>query len=251
MMVPALGPQGERALAALLRSRPLFGFDFDGTLAPIVTQPEAARVPPPLASALALLAARLPVAVVTGRAAADVRQRLGFEPAFVVGNHGAEGTSLALPAAGAAAMEGFRAKLAALAPDLQRAGVAVEDKGGSFALHYRNAADPALAQSCVDLLAASLDRSLHHFPGKFVLNVVPAGAPDKADAMAELVRHCGCGGAFFAGDDVNDEPVFERAPEHWVTVRVGADGPPSRARFFIDGPPAMEPLLQAVLRQLG
>lgn len=41
--------------------------------------------------------------------------------------------------------------------------------------------------------------------------------------------------ALFVGDDVNDEPVFARAPPHWPTVRVGRDGPPSQARFFIYG----------------
>lgn len=247
MMLPAHSPQGDRALAALLRTEPLFGFDFDGTLAPIVDDPASAGVPRQTVEALSALAARAPVAVVSGRAAADVQSRLGFEPAFIVGNHGSEGTSLGLPSGAPAAMEAFREKLELHAADLRHAGVAVEDKGGSFALHYRNARDPALARACVNLLATSLGPGLHHFDGKSVLNIVPAGAPDKADAMAELVRRAHCGGAFFAGDDVNDEPVFARAPEHWVTVRVGADGPPSKARFFIDGPQAMPALLQRIL----
>ena len=33
-------PDGEAALAAVLRLRPLMAFDFDGTLAPIVARPD-------------------------------------------------------------------------------------------------------------------------------------------------------------------------------------------------------------------
>ena len=75
-----LSARGEAALAALMRRRPLLAFDFDGTLAPIVARPEDARVPAAVAARLAVLALRLPVAIVTGRAIGDVRHRLGFEP---------------------------------------------------------------------------------------------------------------------------------------------------------------------------
>ena len=81
-------PKGEAALAALLRLQPLMAFDFDGTLAPIVAHPTDARIPPAVLTRLRALAQRLPVAIVTGRSVADVRARLGFEPHFVIGNHG-------------------------------------------------------------------------------------------------------------------------------------------------------------------
>ena len=53
----------EAALAAFLRRRPLLGFDFDGTLAPIVPRPEQARVSKSVSSKLRQLSARLPVAI--------------------------------------------------------------------------------------------------------------------------------------------------------------------------------------------
>jgi len=50
------------------------------------------------------------------------------------------------------------------------------------------------------------------------------------------------------GDDVNDEVVFERAPPSWLTVRVGLDAQNgSHARFFVDGPASLAPLLQRLL----
>src|SRR5690242_16341081 len=82
--------EGEQALEAVMRQRPLLAFDFDGTLAPIVARPDEAHVPLEVSHGLAELAQALPVAVITGRSVADVRPRLGFEPRYVVGNHGAE-----------------------------------------------------------------------------------------------------------------------------------------------------------------
>jgi len=62
-------PEGNAALAAALRLQPLLAFDFDGTLAPIVSHPSDARIPAEVADKLRQLARRLPVAMAdsTGR----------------------------------------------------------------------------------------------------------------------------------------------------------------------------------------
>ena len=65
--------------------------------------------------------------------------------------------------------------------------------------------------------------------------------------MRALVSRCGASCALFAGDDVNDEPVFVAAPPDWLTVRVGRDGPASRAQFFLDSPVEMAQLLEQML----
>jgi trehalose 6-phosphate phosphatase len=41
-----------------------------------------------------------------------------------------------------------------------------------------------------------------------------------------------CDRLFFAGDDLNDEPVFESALPGWATVKVGPERP-SSARFSL------------------
>ena len=245
-------PEGEAALAALMRFQPLLAFDFDGTLTPIVARPENARIPRPVVKRLRALAAQLPVAIVTGRALADVRERLGFEPRFVVGSHGAEDDSdPAGTAARIARLDGLRAVLQAQSNVLVRAGVAIEDKGPSLALHYRLARDRERARALIDELLVPLAASLQIFGGKMVLNAMAAGAPDKADSVQALVRRCGAAAAFFAGDDVNDEPVFAAAPRHWLTVRIGRDDPASRANFGLDGPQDMALLLDRVLALLA
>ncbi len=245
-------PEGEAALAAVLRLQPLMAFDFDGTLAPIVARPDDARISVAVAARLKTLASRLPVAIITGRAVADVRGRLGFEPQFIVGNHGAE-EDTAAPTDGALAspLDGFRAALRAHDDGLQAAGVVVEDKGLSMALHYRLSRDRAQAQQLIADLLTPEPAGLRLFAGKMVVNIVAADAPDKAQAVHALVARLGAAAAFFAGDDVNDEPVFVSAPAHWLTLRIGRDDPACRARFRLDGPHEMALLLGRVLSNLA
>ncbi|MBI5721640.1 MAG: trehalose-phosphatase [Burkholderiales bacterium] len=247
-------PEGEAALAAVMRRRLVLGFDFDGTLAPIVAHPGDARVPPAVAGRLRALAAVCPVVVVSGRAVADLRDRLGFTPRHVIGSHGADDPSsaetAAATAAHTAALQPLRAHLQRHAADLAAGGVMLEDKGASIALHYRLAPSPALARALLQRLLEPEPAGVRIFAGKRVLNAIAAAAPDKAHAMHELVHRLDADCAFFAGDDVNDEPVFASAPDDWLTVLVGGGRGHSHARFFIDGPQQMGHLLERALDHL-
>jgi trehalose 6-phosphate phosphatase len=227
-------PRGEAALEAVMRLDPVLAFDFDGTLAPIVDHPDDARVPVEIAQCLAELAQRHPVAIISGRSVGDVRARLGFAPRFVIGNHGAEDESSRLPGDARDALDALRARIVAAGPALVGAGVTVEDKRYSLALHYRLAPDAALARAAIAALLDGLPRGLDSFGGKCVVNVVAAGLPDKGDALAAIVRRSGAGAACFVGDDVNDEAVFRRASAPWLTIRIGVDDPGSQAMFFLD-----------------
>jgi trehalose 6-phosphate phosphatase len=241
-----LSPNGEAALAATMRLEPLLVFDFDGTLAPIVARPADARVSVAVARRLERLGRVLPVAIVTGRRVDDVASRLGFKPRFIIGNHGAEDPTR--PSAGAeAALEPLRERLRVHAEALQAAGVDVEDKRLSVALHYRLAQDREKAQGLITSVLRGPHERTRIFGGKCVVNVAPADVPDKADAVASLVRRCTAASAVFVGDDVNDEVVFERAQPQWLTVRVGRDDPHSRARFFLDGHAEVGILLHRML----
>jgi trehalose 6-phosphate phosphatase len=249
-------PEGEAMLAATVARKPLLAFDFDGTLAPIVAQPDAARVPDEVALRLQALALLLPVAIVTGRSVADVRGRLGFTPHYIVGNHGAEqdlaADDLAAvdPLPVSQAMDSLRARLRQRQAELTRLGVTVEDKQHSMALHYRLSPQRELAQALIQDLLAPPEAALRIFAGKMVVNISPADSADKADAVQALVARCGASCAIFAGDDVNDEPVFVAAPSTWLTLRVGRDERHSDARYFVHGPHEMALLLDRILALL-
>lgn len=249
---PLLGPQGLAALADLARSPALFAFDFDGTLAPIRPRPEEVQVSATIALRLDKLARVRPVAIVTGRRIADVRDRLGFVPSWIVGNHGAEDDGDPDAATRAfEALAALRARLAERADVLGQAGVMLEDKGQSLALHFRTAPDRAAAAALIEAELAGFSDTLHVFGGKLVVNAVAAGAPDKAVAVQRLIARAGVQAAFFAGDDLNDEPVFAAAQPGWVTVRIGCERRASAARFCIDGPQEMAGVLDRILASIG
>jgi trehalose 6-phosphate phosphatase len=244
-------PAGEADLAATVARRPLLAFDFDGTLSPIVTRPIDARVPIGTLRRLQRLAHRLPTAVISGRAVEDLRHRLGFEPTFLVGNHGAEDATLAHRPELSAALDNLRARVQALGADLKHAHVQVEDKGASIALHYRLATDRAAAIDAIGRLLDPIEPGLHVFGGKMVVNVVSSAADDKAAALHRLARRAGVHAVVYFGDDVNDETVFAAREPHWLTIRVGADAPESAARYFIGGTRDMPRLLDRILMLTG
>ena len=252
MLKPLLGPQGLAALAALARAPALFAFDFDGTLAPIRPRPDDVQVSTTIALRLEKLARARPVAIVTGRQIADVRERLGFTPAWIIGHHGAEDDGDPDAAARArAALDPLRERVRSRADGLAAAGVLVEDKGQSLARHFRTAPDRAAASALIEEVLAGFTATLHVFGGKLVYNAVAADAPDKAVAVQRLIARTGAHAAFFAGDDVNDEPVFAAARPDWVTVRIGCERRESAAFYCVDGPHEMAGVLDRILALIG
>lgn len=240
---------GLQALQEVMSHAPLLAFDFDGTLAPIVARPDDACVPLSISQHLQKLASMLPTVIVTGRQVADVTPRLNFQPRVIVGNHGAEDPGM--PQLGQATwhehLAPARDLFVAHQARLDEAGVQVEDKGHSMALHYRLAKDHERAVSLIASLLGGLGQEVRMFGGKCVVNIVSASAPDKGDAVLRLALSMGATHGVFIGDDVNDEPVFRKAPPDWLTVRIGRDDPMSSARFFLDSHSEVAPMLQSMI----
>jgi trehalose 6-phosphate phosphatase len=250
-VIHALSQQGRQRVLQFLARRPLLTFDIDGTLAPIVARPDAARIPDPLQRALAQLCTVAPVAVLTGRGRADARRMLAFEPAYVLGNHGVEG----LPgwdARSARFADVCRAWHAALdrSGALAQAGVTLEDKRFSLSLHYRRAADPAYARRVISARVAALSPPAHVVMGKSVVNLLPPGAPTKGDALRELLQQLPSHCAIYCGDDETDEHVFELPDDMLLGVRVGAQHG-SEATLFVDGPELMIDLVELLKQRWG
>ncbi len=222
----ALGSAAIPKIRELVRNRAMLAFDIDGTLAPIAADPSGARIPDDLKIALRALSTHTSIAIITGRAIADARDILGFEPHYLVGNHGAEGNP-GFDAAGSdlpAICAGWRIQLAGNGSSGHAralAGVLLEDKKYSLTFHYRRAAQPVLARKILEECA----QRLHPLPdivhGKRVINLLPPGAPHKGEALADLLGHSGCESALYVGDDVTDEDVFQMRMPDVLSVRVG------------------------------
>lgn len=227
---------------AWFAARPvLIGLDFDGTLAPIVPRPAQAAMRRRTAQLLAAVCARYPVAVISGRHGADVRARLGDAPVrYVVGNHGAD-----IVAASDARREAVAAVRQVLCQRLAgAAGIHVEDKVDSIAVHFRDAPGQARARARIMRAMHESPHPMRCFGGHAVVNVVPPGGPNKGEALRALVRRAGATAALFVGDDATDEDVFvrDRGDGDLLTIRVG-NTPRSAARFYLRDQAAVDDLL--------
>ncbi|MFI8189623.1 trehalose-phosphatase [Streptomyces sp. NPDC085946] len=266
---------GRDGLDALLArpDRALIGLDFDGTLAPIVADPEQARAHPDAVPALAALAPKVAaVAVVTGRPAGVAVRNGGFagvpglERLVVLGHYGAErwdavtGTVTApAPHPGVAAV---RAELPGV---LDRVGAWqgtwIEEKGRAVAVHTRRAADPQAAFEALRAPLAELAarHGLIVEPGRLVLELRPPGM-DKGVALVDLAREIGAGSVLYAGDDLGDLPAFGAVDKlrsdgtPGVLVCSGSDEVAElreRADLVVDGPQGVVALLRLLAARLA
>ena len=199
-------------------SKVLLAFDYDGTLAPIVSDPRRAVLRKSTRELLSQVAERYPTVVISGRSHADVRKRVsGLGVAGVIGNHGLEPW---------AAADRYHRAVKRWMPKLHRAlgdvpGVQVENKHYSVALHYRHAKNKRTAREAILDAVATLGPA-RVMGGKQVVNVLPIGAPHKGAALERERDRLGCDTAIYVGDDETDEDVFTlHQPKRLLSVRVG------------------------------
>jgi len=215
-------------LERFARSRTLLALDYDGTLAPIVTDPDRAAMRASTRRLLGQVARAYPSVVISGRSRRDVARRLqGIALAAVVGNHGLEPWHAEARPAGAVRrwIPLLRGQLGGIP------GVVIEDKGLSLAIHYRNAHDRKQARAKVLAAAARLDR-VRLLGGKQVLNVLPAGAPDKGRALEQARVRQACDVAIYVGDDETDEDAFGLGRNgRLLAIRVGRKRASSAAYY--------------------
>lgn len=249
----ALSAQGLAHLSAFVTPGTLFAFDIDGTLAPLVSRPWDARVPTGLQRALGTLAEHAAVAIITGRAIEDARPMLAFAPRYLVGNHGAEGVP-GFEAASAHCARVCRAWLDELSkaaePWRDIPGIVLEDKTYSLTFHFRHAPDRDAALRLLSDRSGALFPAPTLLDGKFVLNLLPPGAPHKGEALAALLTQSRCDRAVYVGDDASDEAVFQLRSPAVLSVRVERD-PASAANLYLRGQKDVARFVGELVRIMG
>ncbi|NIR59900.1 MAG: trehalose-phosphatase, partial [Gammaproteobacteria bacterium] len=216
--VPAVWER-QAELAETLSARRLAVFlDYDGTLSPIVEDYTKAVLSQGMRDTVARLARRHPVAIISGRDLANLRELVGLESVYYAGSHGFD---LAGP-------DGRRTRLGEgekFVPDLDAAeralrqrlsgieGHAVERKAFAIAVHYRRVPDAHVSrvESLVDEVVAA-HAGLRKGHGKKVFQVQPDTDWDKGRALTWLLDHLGLDDPgvlpIYIGDDLTDEDAF-------------------------------------------
>lgn len=237
---------------SLLAGAALF-LDFDGTLVDLAETPEAITVPPGLRPLLRRLSETLNgrVAIVSGRAIADLERHLDCSAIAMSGSHGLElklrdGTELPLSAP--TGLDVARQEVDRFAATAE--GLLAEHKPLGVALHFRRApAEAARAGAFMADLAARTGLIVQK--GKMVAELRADGA-DKGDAVRAFMTEPEFTGArpVFLGDDVTDERAFEVAAEMGGAGILVGPSRPSAARFRLDDVAAVAAWLEAAAGEL-
>jgi len=266
--------RGREAMAAILADPggTLLAVDFDGTLAPIVDDPEDAHADVDAVRAMGRLGSAIAkVAVVTGR---PVRTALrlgafdgvdGLGSMIILGQYGVErwdaasGETVVPPPPDGIA--GFEDELPAVLAEAGVQDARIEHKGRAVVLHTRGLddADGAFERLRDPVTALAARHELVTEPGKQVWEVRGHGF-DKGDAIRLLVEETGARHVIFAGDDLGDLPAFDAVEAMRADGRPGLlvcsasteqDALADRADLVLDGTEDVAAWLSWLATQLG
>lgn len=235
----------------------LVALDFDGTLAPVVDDPEKARATPEARAAVERLIA-LPdtrVALVSGRALKDLEQVAPFDDrVLLVGSHGIElrldepDDVLDLDADERQQLGVVEQVLDQMARTLDS--VWIEQKPAGFAVHTRLATERhsrvAHLVAINELKAEAPEATVRL--GKNVIEF-SVRSTTKGEAVEHLRRYTHASAVFYAGDDVTDEDAFVALTADDLGLKSGEG--PTAADHRVSGPKAVASVLAllATLRE--
>ncbi|WP_199441085.1 trehalose-phosphatase [Umezawaea beigongshangensis] len=252
MTAEALPAELRRAIVQLARTpRLLVACDYDGTLAPIVENPEEARPLPESVGALRSLAGlhETTTAVISGRALRDLAtlSRLPSE-VHLVGSHGSEfdvGFVHALDADAKTLLRELETELEQMVRG--RDGVALEVKPASIAVHVRRATPETGTEVLQAVRGGPATREgVQVTEGKSVIELAVVQT-DKGHALDVLRHRVSATAAVFVGDDVTDEKAFARLSGPDVGIKVGSGE--SLAQYFIDDTTDVATVLALLLEE--
>mmetsp|Transcript_2206 Transcript_2206/g.6373 ORF Transcript_2206/g.6373 Transcript_2206/m.6373 type:complete len:458 (+) Transcript_2206:535-1908(+) len=208
-----------------------FFLDYDGTLTPIVSNPQDALMSESMRDVVRSLAALFPTAIVSGRPIATAHGFVKLDELYYAGNHGMDitGPSNSLIKHQVVddmyrpALESARKKLTETLSDVE--GLLLEDNRFSLSVHYRAVADEEgrlkVAEAVESVLAEM--PMLRKICGKMVYELRPEVDWNKGRAVEWLLDNLReeyeeDGGAdifpIYIGDDVTDEDAFRTLRAH-------------------------------------
>lgn len=241
-----------------LKEKEIFLFlDYDGTLAPLVDHPMHAVMPPDTKKILYRLSRNkhCHVAIVSGRALNDLKERIGLENIIYVGNHGFEisGPNICFENNDFSQsrkifdyiIEELREVLTSMPA------VFIEDKEITLSIHVRRLeADmkPVFEKSLHKIIGPYVHlKNIHLYEGKEVYELRPMIEWDKGKASLWLLKERAAHRMvyIYIGDDRTDEDAFNALKDSAITIRVG--GGQTAAHYYLDSPDDVQMLLAKIL----
>lgn len=243
-----------RAIRAELhatRRRVLF-LDFDGTLAPIVTNPKKAKMNASVKRVIQKLQTSFDIFVVSGRTLKEIRKFVNIQGISYAGEHGLHfmiggKEGVVLDSKSSQKMHrAMRSNMRRLQKSFP--GLYIENKKFSLAIQYRSV--PAhLQDSCIQAVV-ELFNSVPK--GKFfirhdlyTIELLPKTKFNKGSFVTTVLKkipHCT---ALYLGDSETDEDAF-KVLRHHISIRVGKSSV-SKAKYFVSSQQDVNAVLSALV----
>jgi trehalose-phosphatase len=234
-------PEVEKQIRS--RKHLLFLLDYDGTLTLIAPTPRQARLSPQTKLVLRRLSRKsnVTLAVISGRALADLKRMVGLSNLAYAGNHGLElwwhnrRRTVKIPRTLKKALSEVTRMLSKIRRDFD--GAIMETKGLSLSFHYRLVKGKGLTGlkkefwNCVMPFVRS--GKVRVVKGKRVFEVRPNVPWTKGHAALWFTKKLASPSCLpiYIGDDQTDEDAF-RVLKSGITIRVGEHSE-SQAKYYV------------------
>ena len=237
--------------------RAIVFLDYDGTLTPIASRPELARITPEMRALVGALAERCPVSIVSGRATETLREFLRLENVIYAGSHGMvidgpPGTDLQLEI-GQEYLEELTTVHRRLTSALSGIpGVLVQLTGYTAPVHFRLVPPERIPE-----VERIVERVTQDHPGirvnrgKMVFEIRPDVAWDKGKALLWIREQLGLNPensvAFYLGDDTTDEDAFAVLDDRDAGILVASEPRETAARYLLRDPSEVGRFLEGLV----
>jgi trehalose-phosphatase len=256
-------PSALERIDAILSSpnrSPVVFLDYDGTLTPIVAQPEDAVLSDSMRAVVQRLARLCTVAVISGRDLPDVRDRVAVKGIVYAGSHGFD-----IEGPGGLRRENEEAQ--ACLPALDQAesslreqlggipGARVERKRFSIAVHFRNVPEARVPE--IEPIVDGVKQrhpNLRRSGGKKIFEVQPRIDWHKGRAVLWLLETIPIDPAgllpIYLGDDLTDEDAFEALTQRGVNIVIRDEPRPTAAQYALENPGETGAFLELLANRL-
>ncbi|GLI58914.1 hypothetical protein VaNZ11_000698 [Volvox africanus] len=247
--------------------------DYDGTLTPIVSNPDDAKMSEEMRNVVRAVARAFPTAIISGRGREKVEGFVQLKELFYAGSHGMDiagprvdnGSSNGASCIGRTSGDfqpaaHFRPLIDDIFEQLQKRlkdvpGSSVEHNNFCVSAHFRNCPGEAWQEviSTVEDVVSEHD-DLRMTRGRKVVEIRPKVDWHKGTALSHLVEALGLSQqpdvvAIYVGDDHTDEDAFRTLEEtrQGFGILVSTRPKPTRARFTVRDPACVQIFLSGIV----
>ncbi|MDF1572889.1 MAG: trehalose-phosphatase [Bacteroidales bacterium] len=257
--IPGLFDHVEHFSKQIKNKQPVFFFDYDGTLSPIVKDPEKAYMTEHRRDLLSELSEHHTVAVVSGRDRSAIQSFVDLDNIIYAGSHG-----FRISGPGGIHMEMEKAQ--ELLPRLNKMekqltimleemieGVQIERKHYAIAIHYRNA-PRGTYKTIVEMVNTVIggDKDFKKGRGKKLLEIKPSMNWHKGKALEWIMDKLNFSWPdeylpMYIGDDITDEDAFRTLADDGLGILVGSHSLLSAATYHLDSVDQVDQFLEELL----